>query len=159
MKKATLKRSVLFVIMAAVLILSAAFVLAAPSYAAGKASVSITAQPKDLEVEYPEEAEFHVEVDNPDNVASWQWEQIKGIKMNPFNGESAVTDTLVRCVITDKDGNTVSSEQATLTVLNMESGKNASSPFTKALAGTVIVAVCVGGAMMLSRMGGARRKR
>ncbi|MBQ1625373.1 MAG: hypothetical protein II096_05025, partial [Erysipelotrichaceae bacterium] len=39
---------------------------------AEESDVVITKQPEDVEVNYPDGASFHVEVDHPENVASYQ---------------------------------------------------------------------------------------
>ncbi|MBO5518138.1 MAG: S-layer homology domain-containing protein [Firmicutes bacterium] len=96
----------------------------------------ITKQPESVEVNYPDGARFHVEVADPDSVASYQWQLTDGYNLFTLKGTSAKTDTLeipateqdtpqlaVSCLITDKDGNTVESEPATLNVLNKEVDK------------------------------------
>ncbi|MBQ3662452.1 MAG: S-layer homology domain-containing protein [Firmicutes bacterium] len=96
----------------------------------------ITKQPESVEVNYPDGASFHVEVADPDNVASYQWQLTEGYNLFTLKGTSAKTDTLVipateqdtpqmavSCIITDKDGNTVESEPATIKVLDPEVDK------------------------------------
>ncbi|MBR4142080.1 MAG: S-layer homology domain-containing protein [Firmicutes bacterium] len=96
----------------------------------------IIKQPESVEVNYPDGASFHVEVADPDNVASYQWQLTDGYNLFTLKGTSAKTDTLVipssqqddpvmavSCLITDKDGNTVESEPATITVVNKEEDK------------------------------------
>ena len=96
----------------------------------------ITKQPESVEVNYPDGASFHVEVEDPDSVASYQWQLTDGHSLFTLNGTSAKTDTLilpstqqddpvmaVSCLITGKDGSVVESEPATITVLNGEEDK------------------------------------
>ena len=96
----------------------------------------ITRQPESVEVNYPDGASFHVEVEDPEQVASYQWQLTDGYNLFTLKGTSAKTDTLVipateqdtpqmavSCIITDKAGNTVESEPATLNVLNKEVDK------------------------------------
>ncbi len=93
----------------------------------------ITEQPKDVEVNYPDGATFHVGVAEPDKVASWQWIASDGYSEFTLSGKSATTDTLVipstmqddpdmfyACIITDKDGNTTQSDPCHLHIKNME---------------------------------------
>ena len=97
----------------------------------------ITVQPEDVEVNYPDGATFHVEVSQPERVASYQW-YLSDDYNNVFelNGETAKTDTLVMpstepnvnpnylsCIITDVDGNRIFSEDAVLTIGNAEEEK------------------------------------
>jgi hypothetical protein len=104
---------------------------------AQQALVTITEQPQDASVNYPEGVTFQAAVDKPENVASWQWilEDTAG-KTYELAGETATTDTLVLlstsktaavehyyCVITDTDGNTVTSEKAGLSIANQEESK------------------------------------
>lgn len=97
---------------------------------------TITVQPEDAEVSYPQGATFHVEVDHPENVASYQWEMTEGVNVFMLTGTTATTDTLVvpstmqddpdmryRCQITDKNGSQVYSEEATLHLVNKEENK------------------------------------
>ena len=119
----------------ALLLLGAGFVLTtAPAWAEG--GPVIKTQPASVEVEYPAGATFHVEVEDPDSVASYQWETTDGYSLFVLKGTSATTDTLVvpctqqddpvmsyHCVITDKDGNTVTSDEALLTLTNKEADK------------------------------------
>lgn len=107
-----------------------------PVHADGEGPV-ITVQPQDVEVKYPEGASFHVEVANPEDVASYEWEvydQNSTLKLT--NGSTIYTDTLVfpatamdypdldcRCIITDKNGNKTVSEYGTLYVTNKEEYK------------------------------------
>ena len=102
-----------------------------PVHADGEGPV-ITVQPQDVEVKYPEGASFHVEVANPEDVASYEWEvydQNSTLKLT--NGSTIHTDTLVfpstamdlpdldcRCIITDKNGNQTVSEYGSLYITN-----------------------------------------
>ncbi len=96
-------------------------------------ALCFTEQPEDATVSYPEGVSFHAEVNDPTRVASWQW-YLKDIDEGEFllNGVTASTDTLTLlstqresnqlrfiCKVTDIDGNTVTSEPATLTIGNM----------------------------------------
>ncbi len=101
-----------------------------------EAEITITEQPQSVEVEYPDGATFHVAVDHPENVASYSWEvcdmDAQSEKWTPLEG-SGQTDTYIRpstgfynhdhyyrCVITDKSGNRVYSERATLIITNRD---------------------------------------
>ena len=99
-------------------------------------TVSIVTQPENVEVEYPNGATFHVEVDHPENVASYQWELSDGYNVFTLDGTSATTDTMVIpyteqmtgtnylcCIITDKNGNKIFTEDAELTVINPDVDK------------------------------------
>ena len=100
---------------------------------AEESDVVITKQPEDVEVNYPDGASFHVEVDHPENVASYQWYLSDGWTVFELDGESAKTDTLIlpsleytpnphylSCEITDKNGNKIHSEDAVLTNPNFD---------------------------------------
>ncbi|MBQ9827556.1 MAG: hypothetical protein IJM62_02620 [Lachnospiraceae bacterium] len=101
------------------------------------AAFVITKQPESVTVSYPAGASFTVEVDDADAVGSYQWVMVD-IEGNEFvlSGTSACTDTLVLpstqmrdndlrfyCIITDKDGNEVRTEQAVLSKDNREENK------------------------------------
>lgn len=96
----------------------------------------ITVQPEDVEVEYPASASFHVEVDRPEDVASYQWYLSDGNTVFELQGESARSDTLVipsteknanetyfSCTITDKNGRKVFSDDAVMTISNWDEEK------------------------------------
>ncbi|MBR3719504.1 MAG: hypothetical protein IKN20_06530, partial [Firmicutes bacterium] len=96
----------------------------------------ITKQPESVEVNYPDGASFHVEVADPDSVASYQWQLTDGHSLFTLKGSSAKTDTLVipstqqddpvmavSCIITGKDGTVVESEPATIEIRNGEEDK------------------------------------
>ncbi len=104
-------------------------------------SITIISQPESVEVSYPDGASFFVKVDNPDNVAAYQWEiadaDAFGIYWQPLDGPTAVTDTYIlpstqqdvhdqylRCAITDKEGNTVYSDTADLIINNRSENKS-----------------------------------
>ncbi|MBR5640858.1 MAG: S-layer homology domain-containing protein [Firmicutes bacterium] len=119
-----MKRFLTLLLLSALLIFSAQMV-----YAEG--GPVITKQPENVDVAYPDSATFKVEVEDPDSVASYQWELTDGGSTFILQGESAKTDTLVipateenvnplsvRCTITDKDGNTAVSEYGVLTISN-----------------------------------------
>ena len=101
--------------------------LAAPS------ELAITQQPESVQIAYPEGTSLHVEVSDPSQVESYRWILNDGYTDFELSGTSATTDTLVipsteqdwpdlnfRCVITDKDGNTVESEPAVVSIANPE---------------------------------------
>lgn len=103
---------------------------------ADPSALTITQQPEDVEVTYPDGTSFHVEVSDPDQVESYQWILSDGYSDFILDGVSATTDTLVipstqqddpnptfRCVITDKDGNTIESEPAVMRIANHEENK------------------------------------
>ena len=85
----------------------------------------IASQPQNAFVNYPDGASFNVEVEEPDDVASYQWYMFK------LDGYSAHTNTLIvpstqeanhilryYCVITDKDGRKTVSRRAALEISN-----------------------------------------
>ncbi|MCR4724074.1 MAG: S-layer homology domain-containing protein [Clostridia bacterium] len=133
-KKKTV-RSIPALLTLAMLVLCACFVFSqSAAYADG--SIVITKQPESVEVNYPDGAQFHVEVADPDSVASYQWQLTDGHSLFTLQGTSAKTDTLVlpstqqddpkmavSCIITGKDGSVVESEPATIEVLNGEEDK------------------------------------
>ena len=93
--------------------------------------LTITEQPADVSVAYPAGASFHVAVDKPENVASYQWIVTDGTRTFVLDGLTAATDTLVlpstvfdqpdteiSCIITDLNGNRTYSDVATLFVTN-----------------------------------------
>ena len=97
---------------------------------------TITVQPQDTEVSYPDGAQFHIEVDYPEGVVSYQWEMTEGVNQFILAGESARTDTLTvpsteqdlpdmyyRCIITDTLGNEHASEYGKLHINNGEEDK------------------------------------
>ena len=98
--------------------------------------LTITAQPEDVDVNYPDGAEFHVEVSDPDLVESYQWIYNDGTQDFVLTGTTAYTDTLIipctaqdshdaylRCVITDKDGNEIESDAGCMHIANPEENK------------------------------------
>ena len=110
----------------------------APVYAQAEedGGLTITAQPEDVDVNYPDGVEFHVEVSDPDLVESYQWIMNDGSQDFVLTGTSAYTDTLIipatdqdsyewflRCVITDKDGNEIESEPGRMAIANAEENK------------------------------------
>ncbi len=121
-------------LLSAVMILSS--VLCAQTVYADEASVTITKQPEDAEAAYPLGASFHVEVDHPENVASYKWYLSDGWTVFELEGVSAATDTLIIpsteyrpnphylvCEITDKNGNKIYSEEAVMTDPDFELDK------------------------------------
>ncbi len=118
------------------LLLTCAAFLFLPAGAYADEGLVITAQPQDMEVNYPDGASFHVEVADPASVASWQWIASDGYSEFVLTGTSALTDTLqipstvqddpdmfYCCVITDKSGNTVTSDPVRLHIKNPEEDK------------------------------------
>ena len=86
------KKGIVLVLMVLLLSLQipSAKVLAEPG------SVSITRQPEDVVVTFPEGASFSIEVNDPDAVVSYQWVMVD-IEGTEFvlDGVTAKTDTLV----------------------------------------------------------------
>lgn len=99
--------------------------------------ITITKQPEDREVNFPDGTDFTVEVDHPENVKSYRWElrvdDEAGIKdaVYQLNGSSASEKTLripatecdlhpfhFKCYITDIDGEVTVSEEGTMTIAN-----------------------------------------
>ena len=89
--------------------------------------LTVTVQPENVDVEYPAGASFHIEVSDPERVASYQWIASDGYTDFVLDGVTATTDTLVipateqdnndlyyRCAITDIDGNLIESEPGVL---------------------------------------------
>ena len=126
-------RSLCLVFLSAVMIFSS--FLSLPVYA-DEASVTITRQPEDAEVPYPSGASFLVEVDHPENVASYKWYLSDGWTVFELDGESAASDMLIIpsteyrpnphylvCEITDKNGNKIYSEEAVMTDPDFELDK------------------------------------
>ncbi|MBO4818918.1 MAG: hypothetical protein J5528_02160 [Firmicutes bacterium] len=98
--------------------------------------VTITRQPEDVTVNYPEGAEFSVEVDREDFVKSYQWILGDGVKEYVLDGITANSDTLVcpstgmfqeyvyyYCIVTDLNGNVTISDKAGLYVSNYSERK------------------------------------
>ncbi|MCR4669485.1 MAG: hypothetical protein K5774_09000 [Clostridia bacterium] len=117
--------------LALVLVLAAGTMPGTSGAAYAASPVTITEQPHDVTVTCPEGAEFRVEVDHPENVASYQWELSDGSNLFVMNGKTATTDTLyipgtntynnsftIHCVITDLDGNQTVSDDAVLSYTN-----------------------------------------
>ena len=126
-------RSLCLVFLSAVMFLSS--FLSLPVYA-DEASVTITKQPEDAEVPYPSGASFLVQVDHPENVASYKWYLSDGWTVFELDGESAASDMLIIpsteyrpnphylvCEITDKNGNKIYSEEAVMTDPDFELDK------------------------------------
>lgn len=98
--------------------------------------LTITTQPEAVAVAYPAGATFHVEVDKPENVASYQWTISDSVKTFVLDGLTANTDTLVipsseqfnpllevQCIITDKNGNKTCSDAVEFSVINGQEEK------------------------------------
>ena len=92
---------------------------------------AIVGQPQNQEVNYPEEARFHVEAADPGSVATYEWFAVDESGEHRLDGTSATTDTLILpatdrsmsnlnfyCKITDRAGFSNTSQQASLTILN-----------------------------------------
>ncbi|MBQ6453132.1 MAG: hypothetical protein IJJ14_02105 [Coriobacteriales bacterium] len=88
--------------------------------------IIITEQPQDVTLNYPEGATFHVGINRPDLLVSYQWVQVDSEgRTKVLDGSTATTDTLVipssqcwieemsyHCVITDINGNKTISRSA-----------------------------------------------
>ena len=120
----------------AILLAAAAVALMCAPATAFAAGVNIKTQPEDVEVNYPEGTSFHVEVDNPDMVVSYQWIATDGFKPFVLDGATATTDTLIipataqtfgdlqfYCQITDNQGRRITTNPANLDIVNMEQNK------------------------------------
>ena len=125
-------KKLLMILTAVMMILSAGFLPKAQVYA-DEETLTITKQPENVTVNYPEGALFHVEVDHPENVASYHWSLSDGYSVFELDGTSASTDTLIIpwtdqnpntfylcCTITDKNGHKIFTEDAELNVGNFE---------------------------------------
>ena len=133
------KHGIELIINKVMILLLALFLLGTPCLSRNVSAddgLVITVQPEDAEVEYPAGVSFHVEVDRPEDVASYQWYLSDGYSVFELQGESARSDTLVipstdknpnpnylSCTIIDKNGNKVFSEDATLTISNWDEQK------------------------------------
>lgn len=96
--------------------------------------LTFTVQPQPQTVNYPDPVTFHVEVSDPDRVASWQWYVTDmAEKDHLLDGVTAATDTLkylattkydngqrFYCQVTDTDGNVISSDKAAVTIANSD---------------------------------------
>ena len=91
----------------------------------------IAKQPENAEVNYPAGTQFHIEMKDPSQVASYQWVASDGYNIFELTGASAHTDTLIIpatsqddpemgyvCVIQTKDGKQIISEPASMNVVN-----------------------------------------
>ena len=105
--------------------------------------LNITQQPEDVDVTYPDGADFQIKVDHPENVRSYRWElRVYSIEdRDSFNiyaldGESAKTNHLIvpsteyeshphyfRCIVTDLHGKKHVSDEALMTVVNRKEVK------------------------------------
>ncbi|MBR3196797.1 MAG: hypothetical protein IKF50_08885 [Clostridia bacterium] len=123
-KMAVLGIGILLLVVCAVLIPQKASAAYAPPV--------IISQPQSVEINYPNGAEFHVEVDKPGKIKSYQWYFSDGYNIFELQGSSAHTDTLIVpsieqdsqevltywCVMEDRKGNVLTTEEATLTNKN-----------------------------------------
>ena len=95
--------------------------------------LAVIKQPESAVVNYPDPVSFHVEVNRPEDVASYQWYVSDGDRVRKLDGLSATTHTLVlpstqlselrnyfECEITAKDGHRIWSDTATLDIGNQE---------------------------------------
>ena len=95
--------------------------------------LTVTKQPEEAYLRYPEGATFSVEVDKPENVVSYQWMMADSVRDYTLEGFTAFTDTLVIpstsmdladckvwCVITDTNGNRVCSDKVDLVITNRD---------------------------------------
>ena len=116
-----------------VLLAAAAVALMIAPGTALAAGAEFTVQPQDVDVAYPEGVSFHVEVDRPEIVTSYQWVCSDGAKLFVLDGATASTDTLIvpstvqnvndlyyYCIIEDNQGHTTVSNPATLHITNAE---------------------------------------
>lgn len=124
-------RQCMFHILLTLLLLCVSFSSFSKSAFAAEETITFVTQPVSMEVNYPRGTEFHVEVDHPDKVASYQWVATDRHHEFALSGSSAKTDTLIvpatrqddpvmyyKCVVTDVEGNTYESEICTLEVVN-----------------------------------------
>ena len=94
MKQHAIRKTASWLLLTALLLTCAGFGLSAETVYAEGGPV-ITKQPENVEVAYPDGASFHVEVADPDSVASYQWRLTDGYNLFVLEGTSAKTDTLV----------------------------------------------------------------
>lgn len=119
-----------------VLVLLLILILPIAVSADGEDELKITYQTGDTVVSYPKGAEFHVEVNHPEMVESYQWSMSDGQTVFVLDGDTATTDTLVIpstrrgdtpvwlcCTITDKNGHKIFTDDICLTVDNMYEDK------------------------------------
>ena len=66
-------RQCMFHILLTLLLLCVSFSTIDRSVYAAEETITFVTQPVSMEVNYPRGTEFHVEVDHPDKVASYQW--------------------------------------------------------------------------------------
>ena len=98
--------------------------------------VTATIDSEGTELYYPQGATYHVVVDKPELVVSYQWQIKDSASISNLDGTSATTDTLVlpattkgfgdcefRCVITDINGNKSYSQFVTQKLLNNNEDK------------------------------------
>ncbi|MCR4633351.1 MAG: hypothetical protein K5648_04425 [Erysipelotrichaceae bacterium] len=128
-------KNLLMIFMTVMMTVSAGFFARTEVYA-DEETFTITKQPENVTVDYPEGATFHVEVDHPENVASYHWSLSDGYTVFELDGDTSSTDTLVIpwtdqnpntfylcCTITDKNGHKIFTEDAELNVGNVETNK------------------------------------
>ncbi len=127
--KNSLKKCLVF---AAALILVVSGITVSPLTAKADAGPVIITEPADVLVSYPEGATFTVEVENPEDVKSYQWFLYDSEDQEfLLDGVSASTNTLVMpstertsdgcyvvCEITDKNDNVAYSRQAEIIIEN-----------------------------------------
>ena len=95
--------------------------------------LTITSQPVDRTVSYPDGASFAITVDKPELVSSYQWIMTDGVRNYTLTGITASTpelkvnsteeldsDLSYYCIVTDINGNVVTSDQATLYINNRD---------------------------------------
>ena len=95
--------------------------------------IQITVQPESQEYSYPDPVSFHVEVNHPEKIVSYQWYMTDNAHIFQLDGTSAKTDTLERpstdytegalyywCEMADEDGNIIKSDQAELVCDNYD---------------------------------------
>lgn len=128
-----MKKKLLGILMIAVLM---ALILPGMLSAEGEDELKITYETGATVVSYPQGAEFHVEVNHPELVESYQWTMSDGVNVFVLDGETANTDTLIVpstqkgdvpvwycCTITDKNGHKIFTDDICLTVDNPDEFK------------------------------------
>ena len=120
------KRRIIVLLIVTTLIMATVVIGGCSGQGTGKRAIKT--QPQSVVVEYPKGTEFSVKVNKPELVKSYQW-MMRDIAGNEFllTGVTATTDTLIipssqrsnrelefYCVITDQEGNEITSEVATM---------------------------------------------
>ena len=95
--------------------------------------LKVTKQPVGVSVRYPEGATFSVEVNKPENVASYQWVMEDSVRQFVLDGLTATTkelvlpstdiddsDVKIMCIITDLNGNRTYTDKVDLIITNRD---------------------------------------